>query len=372
MNAEQSRVRRFLTSSARKGAKRVAPLGFAVTALLSVAAHAGGGDIATRFKVNDADPVSSIPTEEQRNADPMEFSGFLQDLISRAEGAFEKKDYASSVKYYEALARTVPTHALPFSRLCIGYAELGKTSIAAANCAKALRLDGARVLDHFRFVTLLLKEKELEPSDIADIDASLKQLREHAEKQAKKGATQAPAAPLPAPPTASGSAPSKSIEQVKAELEQQRLESLSRGETPKAPPAMKDLPLEIDVLACRVGVRLNDAKRLDECASNLNARQANLRLTLPFDWARALVKKDQATARALLGEARRLHFPAATLRLMQAEQDKTLAPRGAGNLLENYWLLTALAALGLAVGGWLWLRRAGAPTSPASTRSTSS
>lgn len=359
------KLRRLPPSPSRSGATFAAALAVVAAASFSAPAYAAGGDIATRFKVNDADPISSIPTEEQRNADPMEFSGFLQDLISRAEGAFERKDYANSVKYYEALARTVPTHALPFSRLCIGYAELGKTSIAAANCAKALRLDGARVLDHFRFVTLMLEESELKPSDVADIDASLKQLREHADRQAQKAPAPPPAPPLPAPPTASAG---KSLEQVRAELEQQRLESLSRGEMPKAAPGLKDLPLEIDVLACRVGVRLNDAKRLDGCAANLKARKANLRLTLPFDWARALVKKDRAGASALLGEARRLHFPDATLRLMQAEQDKTLASAGAAGFFKDYWLLLALAALGLAAGAWLWLRRASAAASPANTR----
>jgi len=372
MPAEESQMPRF-TALGRTRARFMAPLALAAAVLVCLPAHAErSGDIAKRFQVNDDDPVSSIPTEEQRNADPMEFSGFLQDLISRAEGSFEKKDYANSVKYYEALARTVPTHALPFSRLCIGYAELGKTSIAAANCAKALRLDGARVLDHFRFVTLMLQEKELKPSDVADIDASLKQLREHADKQAKKAAAQPPLAPLPAPPAASGGPTGKSLEQVRAELEQQRLEGISRGETPKIAPAMKDLPLEIDVLACRVGVRLNDAKRLDECSSSLKARQANLRLTLPFDWARALVKKDASTAAALLGEARRLHFPDATLRLMQAEQDKSLASAGAAGFFKNYWLLTALAALGLALGAWLWLRRAGTAAAHANTRPTAS
>jgi hypothetical protein len=291
----------------------------------------------------------------------MAFGGFLQDLISRAEGAFEKKDYASSVKFYEALARTVPTHALPFSRLCMGYAELGKLSVAAGNCAKAIRLDGARVLDHFRFVALTLQEKELKPTDIADIDASLAQLRQHAAAQAKKAEAQPAEPALPPPPKPSaGAVAAKSVEQVKAELEQQRLESLSVGQTPKTVPTAKDLPLEIEVLACRVGVRLNDAKRLDECAANLKARHASLRLTLPFDWARALVKKDRATANSLLAEARRLHFPDATLRMMQAEQDKTLASAGFSGFFKNYWALSVLIALGLAVGAWFWLRRAGA------------
>jgi hypothetical protein len=224
------------------------------------------------------------------------------------------------------------------------------------------------VLDHFRFVTLMLKAPELKPEDVADIDASIKQLREHAAKQAEKAAAHPPPPALPAP-AASG----KSLELVKAELEQQRLEGLSRGEMPKAVAGAKDLPLEIDVLACRVGVRLNDAKRLDECAANLKARHANLRLTLPFDWARAVVTKDRGTATALLAEARRIHFPDATLKMMQAEQDKSFASAGVLGGVKPGWLLALVAALGAVIGGWAWLRRAGtAPTPPANTRPTAS
>lgn len=342
-------------------------LALGASATLSAPAQARSGDIGTRFKVNDDDPISSIPTEAQRNTDPMAFGGFLQDLIARAEGAFRAKAYATAVKYYEALARAVPQHALSFSRLCSSYAELGKLDIAAANCAKAVRLDGARVLDHFRLISLMLEEKKLSATDVGDIDASLAALRSHAaDEEEKRKRSPQPAAAPPAPPPLG----QKTLEQVKAEFEAERLESMSLGVPPKTAPAAKDLPLEIEVLACRVGVRLNDAKRLDQCVKALDDRHANLRLVLPFKWARAVVNQDQAAAMGLLGQARQLHFPDATLEAMQAEQQRTFAPSGVLGFFKRWALAGVIALIGvLGVGLVRRLRRASASV-PARSSST--
>src|SRR5688500_2775159 len=94
------------------------------------------GDIGGKFKVNDDDPTKGIPSIEERNSAPIEFAHFLQDLTARAEPAFREKKWDRAVKYYEAIARTVPDRAFPYSRLCSSYAELGKIEIAAPNCQK--------------------------------------------------------------------------------------------------------------------------------------------------------------------------------------------------------------------------------------------
>ncbi|MDR7422953.1 MAG: hypothetical protein QN159_10885, partial [Armatimonadota bacterium] len=57
-----------------------------------------GGDLATRWKVNEDDPRAGLPSIEERSQDPLEFAYLLQDLVARGERAFIRRDWKAAIK----------------------------------------------------------------------------------------------------------------------------------------------------------------------------------------------------------------------------------------------------------------------------------
>jgi hypothetical protein len=317
-------------------------------------AVAAPGDLSADFPINDQDPVASIPPAEKRDANPLEFGYWLQDMVLRGETAVREKSWDRAVKYYEALARAVPERAVSFSRLCLAYGELRKVEVAAGNCAKAIQLGGATVIDHFRFANFTLAKSKLSATEIADIDASLAHVREHSpHAKVQRSATAA----SPESPS-----PNEGVENVKEKLLKLRAKSaaLKTGEalpTTNAEDATAgaplNLPLEIEMMACRVAARLEDAKRLTACITALKSVQAPDALILPFEWSAALVAKDLARANQLIDRAKTLGFPAASIQTMRDKQAQMFAPKGILGHLKRWgfaWLGGTLA-LGLAFAG---------------------
>jgi hypothetical protein len=311
-------------------------------AALVVAARASAlpGDIPTRFEIDDANPMSNVPTLKERNEDPMEFAHYLQNLIARGEGAVNKKDWENAVKYYEVLATVVPDRAVSFSRLCIAYSELGKLDRAIDRCGRTLELGGARVFDHFRFIDVMLRKPELTPSDVAQMDASIAHLRAHAQAQAASTASASASVAPSAAPSAAASAGKKKtreelIENFKRKRDARILAQLSAPED-KKPDVTMNLPLEIEVSTCRIGVRSRDPARLKPCIAALRGLKAPEKLVLPFEWAEALTRRDGARAAAILTAAREAGFPEAALKAMVAEQEKTLSEESGIALLKRW------------------------------------
>jgi hypothetical protein len=352
-----------LHSKSKVWAPRVLALG---VMLAGAPASALPGDLATKYQVDDENPVKSVPSPEQRDADPIEFGYFIQDLIARAEGAFQKKEWERSVKYYEALARTIPDAAVSYSRLCVGYAELGKVEIAAANCGRAVQLSGAKVLDHLRFVGLTLKKPTFTAKDAEDAEASLAHLRAHVASKAPPKVLRADSSAAPSVST------ERSKEEIKREFlalrERRALEDLgAREPEPKNDGA---LATEVEVFACKVGIRLRDAARLDRCLAALKEQKTNPALLLPFEWASALIRKDELQATALIERAKSHGLPASAIQAMQAEQENTFAPAGILGLFKRAPMVPVLSLVGLlAVAGigWFgvkrWKRRTGSAAS---------
>ena len=307
---------------------------FAALALLTATAgtaHGAAGDLSTKYPVNEDNPVAGLPTPEQRDADPLEFGYLLQDLISRAEGAHTKQDWAASVKYYEALARLVPDRAIGFSRLCWGYASLGKIEIAAANCGKALRLGGARVMDHFRFVNLTLQKQNLTAADVSEVEASLAHLREHLT------------------PKAAAEEPVSS--------DQSAVDALEKQAAAKDSPVTPTLAVNVAVLGCKLAVRLREEKRIDACLAGLVTVNAPPKVRLPFEWAKAIVTKDRARAAQVVVTAKSLGFPETAIEGMRAEEARTFAAAGLFGRLGNSRWPVLFGAFGLVValsGALLW------------------
>jgi hypothetical protein len=326
----------------------------------SPAASAKPVDLATKFRINDENPLATVPSPEDANAHPLEFGYMIQDLIARGEGAIQKKDWDRAVKYYEALARAVPDRAITFRKLCSGYAELGKIDIAAANCGKAITLGGARVFDHFRFVNLSLRRANLSTTDVADLEASIAHLRAHI------AANPAPARNTePAPtPSSEGAKPSKDPLMTKEQVKQEflaRSAARARGlevleNQEEEAQRTVSLPLEIEVLACKLSVRLRDERKLDACIDGLERLKTDEKVVLSFEWASAIVRKDSVRAGELLEKAKKLRLAPAALQAMTDEQRRTFAGAGALGFLERRGLAVALAVLAAALATWGALR----------------
>jgi hypothetical protein len=320
------------------------------------------GDVATKWQVNDDNPSASVPTVEERNKDPLEFAYFLQDLLARAQMAYDIENWPDVVKYNEALATAVPDVARPFSTLCVAYAKLGKLDVAAAYCGKAVTLQGSRVYDHLRFLDLTLRKKKLTQEDLDALEASLNHLRGHAAQhpQAPPGERamgQAPPSPERRPETGD-----ELMQQLRNKIRQEQ--STRPAEpgtaTPETEPVEEEtdrtsgihLPTEIELRACKLAALIADDKKLAACVQALRSYKTDPRLLLPFSWTRALLHKDHTQAEALLQEARSLGLPKETLLAMENDQNHAFGRFGRRGL----WML-GFAAGAAVIAGAVALRK---------------
>ena len=66
----------------------------------------------SKWHVDREHPEANSPTVKDRNADPLEFGYWLQDLVWKAERAAKSGDHALAAKLYMALATAVPDRAI--------------------------------------------------------------------------------------------------------------------------------------------------------------------------------------------------------------------------------------------------------------------
>jgi len=327
-------------------------------------AHAEEGDISKKFQVDDADPLASIPSDAERDKNPIEYAHFLQDVIARAERALEKKDYATAAKYHEALAKMVPDRAVSFSRLCVDYGRLDQPDKAALNCGKAIQLGGAKVIDHIRFVNFSLQKAEFTAEDTKAVDASLAHLRAYAaaNPQPLPGALEQEAKPA-APPKPKSK--EEAIQQFAERRQQRLMKEAEEKRTGKQQVATHlnpmHLPTEIETLGCKLASRLKDLDRLAQCISGLRKYKATEAQTYPFEWAYAVLKKDSRRAEALLARGKALGIPQETLAAMESEQQGTL-----GIPVWVRWALGGVAFVVVGLAGFLALRHLARRRPPAS------
>jgi tetratricopeptide (TPR) repeat protein len=199
----------------------------------------------SKWKINDNDPASSIPSPDDRDSDPLEFGYLLMDLGDKATAATEHGDHAAAAKYYAALAKAVPDRAISFSRMCDSYEKVGDWEKATISCATALTREGVTFADYTHYGRLMLSKKApLEPQEIDDVDAVIT-----------------------------------------------RLKTFDGG------------PFQAAQIQCGLGARLWDKKRLEECTTVLNAGAPDDPGTLFFQWALAMVNHDFSGATKLLEKA---------------------------------------------------------------------
>jgi len=133
--------------------------------------------LSSKFRLDDNDPESSVPSTKEKNANPLEFGYFLQDLLVQAEGAKAAKDYAGLVRYQRALVKAAPERGASWGKLCEAYELIGDPAKAILACKQAVARDGATAADFVRLTTLTLQKPEgLPPAEVAQMKMLLDHL----------------------------------------------------------------------------------------------------------------------------------------------------------------------------------------------------
>jgi tetratricopeptide (TPR) repeat protein len=200
----------------------------------------------SKWPVDDEDPGKNVPSEKERNADPLQFGYWLQDVSLKGEHASKRGDHLAAARFYNVLAEQVPDRSIGFTRTCDEYELAGELDKAINMCAAALLRDGLRVKDYTHFVNLLV---------------------------AKPGA-------LSAKETAA-------LAQVIAHM--------------RADPAGQAFADDVE---CEVASRTSNIAQLKECTANLVARNPDDAKTISYLWALAVADGRLGDAQKLVERAK--------------------------------------------------------------------
>jgi hypothetical protein len=212
----------------------------------------------SKWAVDDQDPGSHIPTEKDRNAEPLQFGYWLQDLEWKGKHASKRGDHGAAAKYYSTLAKAVPDAAIGFTLACQEFEALGNLEQAIGACGQALLADGATVKDYTHFVHLVLAKGRLGPKDTNALANVLAHMREV--------------------------------------------------------PAAHDF---VDDLECEVAVRTLDISQLRECTAALAARAPNNPKIISYQWALAIEENNFDLAKELVEREKAAGIPVADIASME-------------------------------------------------------
>ncbi len=249
---------------------------------------------AGKLQINDADPVSSVPTPEQRDSNPVGYAYFIMDLTSRAEKAVRLDDHQAAVKYFSALAKAVPDRSIAYTRLCSSYEALGDWKQALDSCRAALGLAGVTDQDYRNYADLVVRRKpNFGKADVTDLDEIVKHLRQNL--------------------------PDNSV---------------------------------ADEVECELGLKVKDRMRVQRCTQNLAARWPNNQKTLTYQWAFAVMRNDYSAASQLLEKLKKTNPKPEVMRNMVEMTAQTAQPWWQ-RALSNSWaaalFVLVLLTLGYAV-----------------------
>lgn len=212
---------------------------------LSAPARAEGRWLSEKFKINDQDPESSVPSADELKGDPLQAGYLLQDLVSKAEIASKKGDHAAAVKFYAAVLKLVPNRAIGASKMCDEFEAMDNLAQATNACGLALGLDGVTTKEFVHFVHLVMRK----PGPLSTNEGlALKNVVDHV-KQDPNG--------------------------------------LMLG----------------NELECQVAIRMSDLARLSECSSALAGIAPNDSTTLMYQWDLAVRQRQFKLADQLLERA---------------------------------------------------------------------
>ncbi len=297
------------TRRRRGGAMAFGTALVAASAFVSVA-HADPSNSAeasflSRWPVDDEAPETKIPSDKDRDADPLEFGYWLQDVALKAERASKRGDHEGSARFYRALAAAVPDRAVGFTRMCSEYEAMGDRERAATACGAALLRDGLVVNDYVHYVDLVLAKPEpLTPLETKALEQVVKHMRED---QAARGAA--------------------------------------------------------DGVDCAVATRTSNVTALEVCTKNLALAAPNDPRTVSYQWSLAMLRGRYDEANVLIERGSALGLREEGVASMQratlagAQQQRRRFLAGA--------LALVLLIAGLVVGGRALLRRRTLASHPA-------
>jgi tetratricopeptide (TPR) repeat protein len=224
-----------------------AALLFVLVLATPAVAHAqGAAERLSDWPIDDGHPERSIPSEKNRNAQPLQFGYWLQDLAAKAMHASKAGDHDAAVRYFKAMGLAVPDRAISYEKLCSEYQAMGDIDDAIGACGDALVRDGVTVGTYERFVRLVLEK--------------------------------------PGNPTASEA---KALAKVMDHM--------------KSDPVGRSV---VDELECEVGARTFNVAELRECTAALAARAPNDAKTIQYEWALAMAEGKLDAAEKIVARAR--------------------------------------------------------------------
>jgi tetratricopeptide (TPR) repeat protein len=204
------------------------------------------GQLSTLFPINDSDPESSVPGPKDRDGNPLEFGYYLQDLLAKAEAATKRNDHQVAIRYYRALAVSIPNQAQGWSKLCEAYEAARDRQRALGACKYAIDREGAELKDFTRFVDLVVGK----PDDL-----------------------------LPEERTA--------VSDVVAHLDKQ-----------------PELAVAAAHLRCKAAVKMNDGSALEACTAVLAKAAPDDPKTVVFQWSLAVLRGQREQAALLVDRAK--------------------------------------------------------------------
>jgi hypothetical protein len=108
----------------------------------------------------------------------MEYGYFLQDVLTAAEAAEQRRDHRAAARYYRAIVKAVPDRAKGFTKLCDALQADGQGAEALKACEQALTKEGVVADDFIRYARLLLaKSGDLTQAEVDDVKGVVAHLR---------------------------------------------------------------------------------------------------------------------------------------------------------------------------------------------------
>jgi len=260
----------------------------------------------SKHSVDDDNPDQSVPTPEQRDADPVEYGYFIMDLGDHAEWAIKKGDHKKAARLYRALVKAVPDMSIGYVKACEQYELANDVPSAIQFCAGALSAKGVTLADYSHYARLTLAKKALTPADISTLDSVVGHLEED--------------------------------------------------------PKTTSVALDIQ---CTLGAHEGDLKRLEDCAPKLSAIAPDNPKSLFYQWALAIQKKDYATAERFLARAKAKSPAGAQVAQMERATFDAMPPWRKGLRAFRDWRFGAAVSITLFLAlSALLLRRRTVSTTP--------
>lgn len=243
------------------------------------------------LRIDEQNPEGNIPTEEQRNRNPVEFGYWLQDLAAMAQKASKRGDHLVAIKFFTAMAKAVPDRPVSYRRLCDEYNAAGMGDKAIEACGSVLLLKDITLDDYARYMTLIVTK----PGNLSrrEVD-SLTGLVEHLKHE----------------------------------------------------PSARDSYYEIE---CSVAVRVDNMAELQECVDGLSATAPAAPSTILYQWTLALKRGQYGEARKAIEHGKRISMSAQSIARMEQETDDTVAQHYRKYVTGGIAMLLTLIAVGAGI-----------------------